>query len=149
MKEARCVLLGATALLLAACGESGRTASPQPVVQEPAHAYWSGCPGDQPATYRPTAIPISCADGAEYVGGLTWSYWGPDHATGTGLLNVNSCTPDCARGTATATHVSVNLSNPEPSRTQGMVFATMTVAGFGTFDIGPDTCGGDRYAKYC
>jgi len=106
--------------------------------------YSNGCPGENPATFEPSQIPISCADYTVNISGLTWSSWTATGARGNGTLNVNNCMPDCAGGTVNSSPTSVTLSDPVQSMTQGLVFATVTYTlpdGSSTSDdIGPDHC---------
>lgn len=117
------------------------------------HVYSNGCPGEYPGTFEPTEIPLSCADYNATISGITWSSWTPQIAHGNGTLNVNDCNPDCAGGTFHHSPTTVTLSNPAPSRTQGLIFAIVTfVSSNGSSqsqDIGPDRCATDQYVHYC
>ena len=132
-----------------------QAATTKPVVATPPLplVYSNGCPGNQAATFEPTEIPLACADGNSYVSSLTWSSWTATNAQGLGTLNTNNCQPTCAQGTFTTSSASVVLSDPLNSRTQGLVFATITVTPQGgpsqSEDIGPDRCVNDPSATYC
>ncbi len=64
------------------------------------------------AAVRPAEVVLSCADGNEYVGGITWSSWTATSASGTGRLTYNNCTPDCAGGVFLSVAASVAVSDP-------------------------------------
>ena len=115
--------------------------------------YAKGCPGDYPATLEPTEIPLACADYNLRLTELTWSSWTAASANGNGTLMQNDCTPDCAGGTFHSYPTTVTLDDPLPSRTQGLVFATVTwISPTGSTQsepIGPDRCSNDPYALDC
>ena len=50
------------------------------------------------AQVRPKSFVLTCADGNDYLTGLSWSSWTPTVATATGKQLVNDCVPYCARG---------------------------------------------------
>jgi hypothetical protein len=47
---------------------------------------------------RPGHCTLACADGNDYLSGLTWTSWGPRLASATGTEHVNDCVPYCAAG---------------------------------------------------
>ena len=47
---------------------------------------------------RPGHYTLACADGNDYLSGLTWTSWGPRLASATGTEHVNDCVPFCAAG---------------------------------------------------
>ena len=47
---------------------------------------------------RPGHYTLACADGNDYLSGLTWTSWGPRLASATGTEHVNDCVPYCAAG---------------------------------------------------
>jgi hypothetical protein len=47
---------------------------------------------------RPGRYTLACADGNDYLSGLTWTSWGPRLASATGTEHVNDCVPYCAAG---------------------------------------------------
>jgi hypothetical protein len=77
----------------------------------PSSAVLSCGPGSTP-NMRPTLIYIGCADGAISLTKITWSAWGSTSGSGSGTLNENDCTPDCADGTFHSAPASVVVSNP-------------------------------------
>ena len=50
------------------------------------------------AQVRPGSFTLTCADGNDYLSGLSWSSWSASSASGTGTNLVNDCTPYCAAG---------------------------------------------------
>jgi hypothetical protein len=63
------------------------------------------------AESKPEAITFTCADGGQYVDGITWSSWGKDGAQGRGEYHVNTCDPNCAEGEFLSADVEVSLSD--------------------------------------
>jgi len=55
-----------------------------------------GCQG-QPLV-RPGRLTLTCADGNDYLSGLTWTSWGPGLAGAAGVQSENDCLPYCAAG---------------------------------------------------
>ena len=58
-----------------------------------------------PFEVQPTALTLS-GDGAFFIAGvgprygqITWNYWNPTSASGTGVAWADDCRPDCADGT--------------------------------------------------
>jgi hypothetical protein len=47
---------------------------------------------------HPGGITIACGDGGVNVTNIDWTSWSQTSATGSGDLQVNTCTPDCASG---------------------------------------------------
>jgi hypothetical protein len=47
---------------------------------------------------RPRSFTLACADGNDYLSGLSWSSWTPRLASGYGTQVVNDCLPYCAVG---------------------------------------------------
>ena len=47
---------------------------------------------------RPRTFTLACADGNDYLSGLSWTSWGPDLASGYGTQVENDCLPYCAAG---------------------------------------------------
>ncbi|HNM97762.1 MAG TPA: hypothetical protein PKK40_07450 [Marmoricola sp.] len=59
---------------------------------------------------QPKSFVLSCADSNQSLSDLTWSDWGADQATATGIVSTNNCEPSCAEGTATEQRVKVVAS---------------------------------------
>ena len=47
---------------------------------------------------RPGSFTLACADGNDYLTGLSWTSWTPHLASGYGTEKVNDCNPYCAAG---------------------------------------------------
>ena len=47
---------------------------------------------------RPGSFTLACADGNDYLSGLSWTSWTPGLASATGVLHQNDCVPYCAAG---------------------------------------------------
>ena len=47
---------------------------------------------------RPGSFTLACADGNDYLTGLSWTSWTPRLASGYGTQVVNDCLPYCAAG---------------------------------------------------
>ncbi len=47
---------------------------------------------------RPGRFTLACADGDDYLTGLTWTSWGPGLASATGVQAEDDCVPYCAAG---------------------------------------------------
>jgi hypothetical protein len=56
----------------------------------------SDCQG-QPQV-RPSKLTLSCADGNDYLTGVSWTSWTAGLASATGTQEVNDCLPYCAAG---------------------------------------------------
>jgi pimeloyl-ACP methyl ester carboxylesterase len=89
----------------------------------------------------PVAIPL---DNHDYISGLHWAQPSQSGATGTGTLNVNDCTPNCAAGTYVTYRVQLLLSDPRecslkvypvhgdvPAAAQAVVFNKIYVKALG------------------
>lgn len=48
---------------------------------------------------RPQQVVLTCADANVAAEHLVWTGWGEPFAAATGVMQVNSCTPNCAAGT--------------------------------------------------
>lgn len=59
---------------------------------------------------KPGAITLTCADGGQYIDGISWDTWGSTGAQGTGTYHVNDCDPNCAEGHFQQREVKINLS---------------------------------------
>jgi len=60
---------------------------------------------------KPSTIYLS-GDSTNIVYGLRWAGWDGHGATGYGTVNILSCVPNCAQGSATPTSVTIYLNNP-------------------------------------
>jgi hypothetical protein len=61
------------------------------------------------AEVRPGTFTLACADGNDYLTGLSWTSWTPRLASGYGIQEENDCTPYCAAGHFHAYPVLVRL----------------------------------------
>jgi hypothetical protein len=61
---------------------------------------------------RPTVIDIGCASVDIGITTITWSSWGSDGGSGSGVLHENNCQPSCATGSVTSSPAFVVVSNP-------------------------------------
>jgi hypothetical protein len=68
-----------------------------------------------PGVAKPTKITLACADGNAVLEHLHWSAWGSQTAQGSGVMDQNDCTPDCAAGVFKTYPVKVALSRPVPA----------------------------------
>lgn len=75
---------------------------------------------------QPTQI-VTSADGSGYVKDITWSDWGNATATGTGTLEVDNCTPNCAQGTYTGYPATVTVSGLSPYGSKAEAYSQMVV----------------------
>jgi hypothetical protein len=83
-------LIAVGSLTLTACGGSPAVTLPKtPLVD--ANCYSVGL-------VKPSQIVLACGDGNGVAQNLQWSSWSSQGASGTGDLNQNNCTPDCADG---------------------------------------------------
>ncbi len=60
---------------------------------------------------QPTEIAYS-GDGTNVVTGITWSSWTATGATGTGMSDIDSCTPSCAAASPDNVSTTITLSDP-------------------------------------
>lgn len=73
-------------------------------------------PNCNKAQYKPKELTLACGDGSNFIRSLKWSSWTRTRASGTGVDEVNDCTPDCAAGRFKGYPVSVTLSKPKSCR---------------------------------
>ncbi len=83
--------VGVSAAASAARVSPARTAS-----QLPAGTVVINCLGKPQV--RPGSLVLACADGNDYLGGLSWTSWTPRLASAAGTQHENDCIPDCAGG---------------------------------------------------
>jgi serine/threonine-protein kinase len=147
------VATGATAVLLIALGVALLTVLRRPPAPHagPAHnvpASRKASPVALPlAQFKVCAFPaVTCtvngvaamktepariftsADGSGYLKNLTWSGWGSATAQGTGTLEVDDCSPDCADGTFTGYPATATLSGLTPYGSDKQAYADMVVS---------------------
>jgi len=140
------VAVAVAACLLAAAGCTSRqgggtpgrttagTGSPGAIAQSPSAAPGDvtvcvnpvvSCPGEMKT--EPATVQVS-ADGSGFVAGITWSGWGTATARGSGTLNVNDCTPNCAQGTLTGYPATITLTGLTPYGTGLEAYSSMTIS---------------------
>jgi len=66
----------------------------------------------QPVTEKPATVLYNC-DGTSTMENMTWTAWGADGATGTGIDNSVECKPDCAQGPRLVNPIVVHAWNPK------------------------------------
>jgi hypothetical protein len=69
-----------------------------------------GC-GGKPA-YKPSAVIISCGDGAFRIVKLKWTTWTRKTAVGNGTAKIRTCDPSCAEGKTKSYKVKLTASKP-------------------------------------
>jgi hypothetical protein len=75
---------------------------------------------------KPKEITTS-GDGSGYVTNLVWSDWGAPHATATGTMRLNDCTPSCAEGKYTSYPATVTLAGLTSYGTDLEAYSTIVV----------------------
>jgi hypothetical protein len=80
----------------AAAAGAARVAPARTVSQVSASTVVINCLGT--AQVRPGSIILACADGNNYLSGLSWTSWTPNLASATGTQVANDCIPYCAAG---------------------------------------------------
>ena len=86
------------------------------------------CNGNLTAMKTEPAQIVTTGDGSGFVKDLAWSGWGTVTAQGTGLLEIDNCTPNCAQGAFTGYPATVTLSGLTPYSGGNQAYADMTVA---------------------
>jgi serine/threonine protein kinase len=70
-------------------------------------------PGGKYMKTEPAQI-VTAADGSGYMKDITWTNWGKPTATGSGMLEIDDCNPDCASGTFTGYPATMTVSGLVP-----------------------------------
>nr|WP_099023447.1 hypothetical protein [Mycolicibacterium palauense] len=125
------------ALLAAALWPAAPVAGAEPPTPDgpsDASTYLIGACWDpsQPAEERPATVVYGC-DHSSVMEDMTWSSWGADGATGTGVDNAVECQPNCAQGRRLSNPIVVHAWNPAPPDKPGcppglQFYRDMTVA---------------------
>jgi hypothetical protein len=99
-----------------ACSPSAAADPPAPG----STAYLIGACYDpsQPVQEQPTTIVYGC-DNSSVMQDMTWTSWGADGATGTGIDNAVECQPNCAQGRRLSNPILVHAWNPLPPNESG------------------------------
>lgn len=92
------VLAAAGTIAVSGAQSATAGAPPKPAPSRAASTVMQEClPGN--LTQRPRAFTLTCADANLRLDQMTWRNWGTKAARGTGVVTLNTCAPDCARGT--------------------------------------------------
>ncbi|MEI2713476.1 MAG: hypothetical protein V9G04_09320 [Nocardioides sp.] len=124
------VAITAAAVGAAAVADTGAEPDTTPVTSEVSQAaadatFLIECVEDN-VVNQPRTFTLSCADANEVLDNLTWTNWGADEATASGVVASNDCDPNCAEGEMKSYPVTVvasDLVQGEASQTYG----TLTV----------------------
>jgi hypothetical protein len=96
---------------------------------------------------KPASITIACGDGNVVAARLQWSEWTSARATGTGVVDVNDCSPDCASGSVQGYPALVGLTDRQAvDGKQAFTVLTATYTGARPFDGTPPY--GSRTERY-
>jgi hypothetical protein len=113
----RAAVLVATVLSVAVTGVPAAQAVPLSEV-EPAYLIGACWDPAQPVEQKPATLVYLC-DHTSVMREMTWTSWGPDGATGTGIDDAVECQPNCAEGTRLANPIRVHAWNPQPATAAG------------------------------
>ena len=108
MNVRRVVLTAGAVFLSAALAVTFFVSESKPAFESSSDVYTWDCEYPE---IKPEAITFTCADGGQYVDGISWSSWGKDGAQGTGEYHANTCDPNCAEGEFLSSEVEVTLSD--------------------------------------
>lgn len=109
----RAAIAAAAAVFLLSTGTTtaaGASAAPAPTTAPKTVVV--NCYGG-PQT-RPTQIILACADANDLLARLSWTRWEARTAVGSGVQELNDCTPTCVGGTFHAYPVKITLSGAVP-----------------------------------
>ncbi len=124
----------AAASMLAVCCAGAiqtATASAEPP-SDTVYMFGSCFNSSQPVQERPARVVYGC-DSSSVMEHMTWTAWGADGATGTGIDDAVECRPNCAEGRRLTNPIIVHAWNPLPPRVPGCpdgveFYADFTVA---------------------
>lgn len=88
--------------------------------------------------YRPAEIVVTCGDGAVVATQIQWSAWSPAQASGTAVVEVNSCRPTCSSSEPRPYPGKLLLSH-RVSTSSGPHFAQLVVTWTGQAPFGQPT----------
>ncbi|HVR06023.1 MAG TPA: hypothetical protein VMS02_08270 [Solirubrobacteraceae bacterium] len=80
------------------------------------------------ASSRPKSLTLTCADANTALSGLRWSSFGGATAKATGMLDLNTCTPNCAAGKVIHYPVAVAASAPRSCKAGLRVYNKLTLS---------------------
>ena len=101
-------------LALAGLGLPAAASAQPPATQQFAFCY----DPTQPGVERPPTVVYGC-DHSSVMENMTWTAWGADGATGTGIDNAVECQPNCAQGRRLSNPIVVHAWNPAPAEQPG------------------------------
>lgn len=111
----RAVSIGGAALAMMA----SVLVNPAGAAAEPTMNVFGSCyDPSQPLQEMPQQVVYGC-DSTSVMQNMTWSSWGPDGASGTGIDNSVQCQPNCAQGPHLHNPIVVRAWNPVPATTTG------------------------------
>ena len=84
------------------------------------------CGGEKP-TVRPSGFEIACADGYIDVYNIRWQSWTARAASGRGILEMNTCRPDCVGGKWIRTPTRIDFMHPVLTHAFGRLFSMATI----------------------
>lgn len=115
----RAAWVAATAGVLVLGSPLTPTAAAEPSPMDATGYFIGTCydPG-QPVQDQPETVVYGC-DHSSVMEAMTWSTWGADGATGTGMDNAIECQPNCAQGTRLRNPIIVHAWNPLPPNIPG------------------------------
>ena len=85
--------------------------------------------------YQPARIVVTCGNGAVVATEIHWSQWTVSQASGTSVVQVNTCQPSCAAQSAKPFNGRVALSDPVGT-SHGPRFAHLTITWTGPLPYG-------------
>lgn len=107
-------VLAASGLLVLTISGAPTAASEPPVVYQFAACY----DPTHPVLEKPSTVVYGC-DHTSVMEDMTWTAWGADGATGTGVDNAIECKPNCAQGPRLLNPIIVHAWNPAPAEKPG------------------------------
>jgi serine/threonine protein kinase, bacterial len=126
------------------------TADPAPAF----HTALPACYQHHPVEEKPTTSSTACR--MHWYENLSWTSWGPNAADGTGVEQLQNCTPVCASGQIWRNPVEVHFSDPEPPPPDSgcpsdMRFYTQLIVAYPTTPAPPEAAmpyNGPVYTQY-
>ncbi|OBF11361.1 hypothetical protein [Mycobacterium sp. ACS4331] len=113
----RAALIAAGTCTLAVSGLAPASADPD-ASGETAYLIGACYDPSQPVTERPATLVYGC-DHSSVMTDMTWTSWGADGATGTGIDDAVECQPNCAQGARLSNPIVVHAWNPQPPAAAG------------------------------
>lgn len=107
------------------------TSTSTPIVTATQLATNDGC--GTGLAVRPRVVYLSCADGNEYLGSLTWTSWSTGRASGSGQFMLNDCIPTCA-GDSIVSQGAIDVVAFRPASFEGSNHFTRLRIGLHAYD---------------